>query len=109
MATQQRASSDQLDLDRSSSVLLDLAFPLRLMFLCAKKKKKRQNPPAEWMLETEEVACGLASRVPGTRDAEVALPCQVLGLPWQPEPLSHTRACLSPHPSLTPGYFCLSF
>lgn len=54
MAIEQRASS---------SVLLGLAFPFKLRFLSA---KQRQNPPAEWLLETEEVACGLASRVPGT-------------------------------------------
>lgn len=76
MAIEPRAGTDQLSLDQSSSVL-GLVFHLRLNFLCGKNKTHQQSG----RLETEEVACGLAGGVSGTRPAEVALPCQVLVLP----------------------------
>lgn len=95
MAIEPRAGSDQLSLDQSSSVLLGLAFHLRLNFLCGKNKTHQQSG----RLETEEVACGLAGGVSGTRPAEVALPCQVLVLPCHTGPLSHVGARPShPHP-----------
>lgn len=93
MVIEPRAGSDQLGLDHSSSVLLGLVFHLRLNFLCGKNKTHQQSG----RLETEEVACGLAGGVFGTRPAEVALPCQVLVLPCHTGPLSHVGACPS-HP-----------
>lgn len=56
MAIEQRARSDQLGLDGSSSVLLGLAFPLRLRFLYTKNKDKTHLQSGCWKLRKWHVA-----------------------------------------------------